>query len=116
MCGTACDDSFLEQDALRLHKEVAEVLVLVAPQRYLALNGLVSQPRDAQTVGARSGCQDVEVAAFVGHGSSDEGAVGSGEQLDGGLYHRLFQVGVEQLSADGKPTVFGIGLGGRCEQ
>ena len=87
--GTASDDGLLEQDALRLHQQVAEVLVLVAPQRYLALNGLVPQRRDAQTVGARSRCQHVEVAAFVGHRSSYEGTVGSGEQLDGSLYHRL---------------------------
>ena len=116
LCGTARNDGFLQHDTLRFHHQVAQVKTLIATKRHLTVDGLVAYSRDTQAESAcRWGLHD-KVSPLVAHGTAYKSAVSDSKQLDGGLHHRLLQVSVEQLSADGQPLVFRIGLSQRSEK
>ena len=113
LCSTARDDSLLEHDALRRHQQRAEFLVLAAAQGDVALDVLESDRGDLQSEGAVVRGLDGEVSLIVADGTTDEDRVGDGKQLNGSLCHRLAELGVDELAADGQATGHVIvGLGG----
>ena len=100
--GTARDHRLLQHHALGLHQQVAQFLVLVAAQRHLAHQRLEAHRRNLQAEGAARRSFNREVSPLVGHRTAHERAVVGPEQLDGGMGHRLFHLGIHQMAADGQ--------------
>ena len=106
LCGTARYHRLAQHDCVRRHNHFAQLLVLVAPQRHLALDGLETYRRNLQPVDAVSRSHDREVSPNVGHRSAHEGRVTLSEQLYRRLHKRLFQFCIIHRAADRQSTVF----------
>ena len=115
LCGTTGDNSLLQHDTLGFHEQVAQILISVTTQRYLAFDGLVAYRRDFNAIGATGWGGKIKITSLVTNGAAYKSAVGGGKQLDGSLYHRFLQLGIAHLSADSKLSVLGVGLRRSCK-